>query len=99
MIAPGSDRFEPRHCNLKCDSRKIKFALERCGRKECCGVSWSGAGQGARARLILQRADVRRGWIFHADDVVAGVDMVHFNGHAAQHTGKKKELSVASRIE
>src|SRR5438552_4197599 len=54
---------------------------------------------GKARRLLLQIPNVRRRGVLHPDDVIAGVDVVHFAGYAARHIRKQIHAGVADFLD
>ena len=49
--------------------------------------------------LFLADRDVRRVRMLHADDVIAGVDVMHFAGNAARHVGQQISAGLADLLD
>src|ERR1700757_177866 len=65
------------------------------GRSRLSGASLRAAPRLGYGELIFTHRDVRRVRVFHADDVVTGIDVVDLAGHAAREIGDEIDCGVA----
>src|ERR1700732_1862014 len=49
--------------------------------------------------LLWTDHDIRRVGMLHADDVIAGIDVMHLTGNAARHVGQKISAGLANLLD